>query len=305
MSDPSFAVVTVAVLSTWPQSSASVVARTCTVVTSPRPAWTRRRRGCRPRSTSRPTPGRSPSRSRSGRTSVNCTPRAWPAPVLRSVTVNPIGSPALTLPASATLSTSMSAQSTSVVAVSLSVPLEAVTVAVFCARPQSAASVVAMTWTERRRARGQRGRREDEVLALDRPAGRGRRDRPGEAARQDVRELDVARLARTGVRERHGEADLVAGRHALVVGHLLDVDRGAVHVDRGGRGVRPVVRRGGGRRVVDLAAVLRVGRGDDVHRGDAARGERRRREDQVAARDRPAGRRRARSPSRGRRAGRR
>ena len=79
---------------------------------------------------------------------MNWTPRASPSPVLDRVTVKPIWSPAVMLAASAVLSTSMSAHSTSTEAESESDPsFEVVTVAVLSTWPQSPASVVATMCT--------------------------------------------------------------------------------------------------------------------------------------------------------------
>ena len=149
LSEPSLVVVTEAVLSTRPQSSLSVVATTWTVVVAPAASVDGARTSL-PSAIDQPADaGEIDQAKPAGRTSVNCTPFASPAPAFFSVTVNPICSPAETLPASAVLSTSIVAQSTSTVAVSESDPsLEVVTEAVLDTSPQSALSVVATTWTE-------------------------------------------------------------------------------------------------------------------------------------------------------------
>ena len=94
-SEPSFVVVTVAVLSSWPQSVASVVATTCTVVEAPAfsvvGVYTRL-----PFAIDQPAEAGEIDQLRpAGRTSVNCRPFAWPSPVFLSVTVKPTCSPAL------------------------------------------------------------------------------------------------------------------------------------------------------------------------------------------------------------------
>src|SRR5215208_2713948 len=84
-----------------------------------------------------------------GSGSVMDTPFAWPVPVLESVTVKPIWSPAETLAASAVLVMSIVAQRTSVLAEAVSDPsLEVDTDAVLSTVPQFAFAVVATTWTD-------------------------------------------------------------------------------------------------------------------------------------------------------------
>src|SRR5215472_18709497 len=66
-----------------------------------------------------------------GNTSVTVTPCAVPAPVLVTVSVNPIGSPAFTVPASGVLTIWMLAQFTVIDAVDWSLPsLDVVTLPV-------------------------------------------------------------------------------------------------------------------------------------------------------------------------------
>ena len=100
-------------MSTWPQSALSLVATTWTVVTAPAArvvgANTRV-----PFAIDQPAEAGEMLQSKPlGRTSLNCTPFASPAPEFFSVTVKPICSPAETLAASAVLSTSIAAQRTS------------------------------------------------------------------------------------------------------------------------------------------------------------------------------------------------
>src|SRR5437867_2461521 len=84
-----------------------------------------------------------------GRLSVKARPVARPSPLLQSVTVKPICSPALTDGASASFATSISAHRTSVVAEASSEPsLVVLTDAVLSYVPQLSFVVLLTTWTD-------------------------------------------------------------------------------------------------------------------------------------------------------------
>ena len=305
-SDPSFVVVTEAVLATSPQSPASVVAITCTEVLAPaarvegaktrllardRPAG--RRRGDRPAQAGRQDVGEGDAlglalagvRQRDGEPDLVAGRDVVVVGDLLDVDGGAVDVDRGRVGVRAVVGRRHRGGVVDLAAVRL---------------------VAGRDHVDGRDGAGREGRRREHQGAVrDRPAGRGRGDAPVEAARQDVAELHALRLARAGVLQRDGEADLLAGRDARGVGRLVDVDRGAAHVDRGRVGVRPVVRgadRGG---VVDRAAVALVGRGHHVDRARGARVERGRGVHEVAVRDRPAGRRRGDRPARGRPGGRR
>src|SRR4029079_19152297 len=121
-SDPSLDVLTAAVLLITPQSPASVVATTWTAVSAPAASVLGANTRFWPWIDQPADAGEIDQLRPDGRTSVKVTPFASPAPVLRSVTVKPICSPALTLSASAVLSTSIAAHLTSTEAASESDP---------------------------------------------------------------------------------------------------------------------------------------------------------------------------------------
>ena len=148
LSSPSFDVVTAAVLDASPQSPASLVAITCTEVEAPAASVLGAKTRFSPSIDQPADAGEIDQANPAGSTSVNSTPRAWPSPVLASVTVKPIWSPAVTLSSSATFATSMAAQFTSTDASSESDPsFVVVTVAVLSTCPQSVAPVAATTCT--------------------------------------------------------------------------------------------------------------------------------------------------------------
>ena len=154
-SDPSFDVVTLAVLSTAPHVAAVVGEVRCTCLLAPEarvPKLQVRTPAVSEQPESLPAASIVQFRPASvGSVSLTVTPEAEPAPLLVTVIRNPIGSPALTVPWSAVLVMLIVAQFTVIVAVSeLSVwsepSLSAATVAVFESVPQSWASVTPETW---------------------------------------------------------------------------------------------------------------------------------------------------------------
>src|SRR5215217_2122435 len=147
-SNPSLVVVTDAVLSTSPQFALVVVAITCTVELAPPASVSCLKTSLPPAISQSALAGSIVQVRPAGRTSVKSRPLASPSPWLVSVTVKPICSPAETLAASAVLSTSMSAQSTSTEAEDSSDPsLEVLTDAVLSTSPQFSFDVVAITCT--------------------------------------------------------------------------------------------------------------------------------------------------------------